>query len=156
MKRKISSLSPGSLNMTPMIDIVFLLISFFTLVINFSKTEQHENVLLPKSELAQPPESLPGEILTFQIARTDDIYIGSIVSYLDDTPKAGGIPFSKALRDELRVIRAITRTEPGGVTAVIRADENVRTGFVQRLIAQCQDQGMETFVLRARQARYDE
>ena len=156
MKRNISKLSPGSLNMTPMIDIVFLLISFFTLVINFSKAEQHEGVLLPKSELAQPPETIPGELLTFQVTQDDEIFIGTAMSYLDDTPKTRGVPFSKALHDELRVIRAVTRTEPAGVTAVIRADENVRTGFVQRLIAQCQEQGMETFVLRARQVRYEE
>ncbi|MDD3587236.1 MAG: biopolymer transporter ExbD [Thermoguttaceae bacterium] len=156
MKRKYSSLSPGSLNMTPMIDIVFLLISFFTLVINFSKAEQHEDVLLPKSELAQPPETVPGELLTFQVTQSDEIFIGSTVCYLDDAPRARGVPFSKALRDELHVIRSVTRTDAAGVTAVVRADENVRTGFVQRLIAQCQEQGMETFVLRARQVRYEE
>lgn len=145
---------PSTMNMTSLIDIVFLLISFFTLVINFSNAEQNERVLLPKSELAQPPDALPGEILTFQVTDNQEIVLGSITCHLDDTAGTG-VSFSRQLMSELQVIRAITRTDPANVTAVIRADETVQTGFVQRLIAACQNQGMESFVLRARQARYE-
>ena len=36
-KRAVGKLAPANPNMTPMIDVVFLLISFFTLVMNFSQ-----------------------------------------------------------------------------------------------------------------------
>ena len=61
-KRVLSTLKPAEMNMTSMIDIVFLLISFFTLVMNFSQTEVNEEVQLPLSELAQPPEEADPEI----------------------------------------------------------------------------------------------
>ncbi|MDO5580733.1 MAG: biopolymer transporter ExbD [Planctomycetia bacterium] len=157
MQLQKSSLKPSELNMTPMIDIVFLLISFFTLVINFSQSEQHERVQLPKSELAQPPDTMPSEPLTLQVSDTDEIFLGSTVCFLDDLSRTGmGEPFSKALRDELRVLAAISRVDPNAVSVIIRADENVRAGFIQKLIISCQKQGLENFILRAKQARYED
>lgn len=157
MRLQKSSLNSSELNMTPMIDIVFLLISFFTLVINFSQTEQHERVQLPKSELAQPPDSMPSEPLTLQVSSTNEIFLGLTTCFQDDLFRTGkGEPFSKALRDELRVLAAISRVDPKAVTIIIRADENVRAGFIQNLIMSCQKQGLENFILRAKQARYDD
>jgi len=42
------------MNMTPMIDIVFQLVAFFMIAINFSGASQDERIRLPISELAQP------------------------------------------------------------------------------------------------------
>ena len=62
-KRSVGKLAPANPNMTPMIDVVFLLISFFTLVMNFSQAELNEEVVLPNSELAQPPDAAPPEMI---------------------------------------------------------------------------------------------
>jgi biopolymer transport protein ExbD len=43
-------------DMTPMIDMVFQLIAFFMVLINFSEVDYNERIALPQSELAQPPE----------------------------------------------------------------------------------------------------
>ena len=43
-------------NMTPMIDMTFLLIAFFMVLIDFSKAETEQAVTLPASELAKPLE----------------------------------------------------------------------------------------------------
>ncbi len=143
--------------MTPMIDIVFLLISFFTLVINFSQTEQHEQVSLPKSELAQPPDTMPSEPMTLQITSKQEIFMGLTRCYLDDKGSlGGGKPFSSILRQELQVLAAISRVEPKDITVILRADENVRGEYIKRIIQSCQNQGMENFILRARQARYED
>ena len=42
------------MDMTPMIDVVFQLITFFMLVINFEQTEADERVKLPRDALARP------------------------------------------------------------------------------------------------------
>lgn len=142
--------------MTPMIDIVFLLMSFFTLVINFSQSEQHEQVTLPMSELAQPPEGTLSEPMTLQVAATGEIFLGRVGCFLDDQKTSGtGKPFSQALKDELRIFSVFNNTKPSDVTVIIRADENTRAGFIQRLIQSCQAQGLEVFNLRARQGNYD-
>ena len=76
-KRELITMEPTEPNMTSMIDVVFLLISFFTLVMNFSQAEQHEEIALPKSELAQPPETAPPEMITLQILPDQTIVVGS-------------------------------------------------------------------------------
>ena len=140
-------------NMTPMIDIVFLLISFFTLVINFSQSESNDRIHLPTSELAQPPEDVPTEPMTIQISEDGQIFVGQAVCYLDlpGYPKRDGRPLSDFFTEELRVRKTIDKTEPSDLTIIIRADADAETGFVERVIQACQAKGMENFTLRARQ-----
>lgn len=139
-------------NMTPMIDIVFLLMTFFIMVINFSQAESNEAIHLPDSELAQPPETPPSDPMTLQIAENEAIFMGNTVCRLDAPGTIGGSgrPLSEMLRTELRVVKMINNVEPSDVTVVIRADANVSFGFVQRVIQMCQSQGMESFTLRAK------
>lgn len=59
---------PG-LNLTPMIDIVFLLIIFFMVGTHFTKPEQRTDVQLPTTSEAQPLTSLPDEIVINVIAK---------------------------------------------------------------------------------------
>lgn len=140
--------------MTPMIDIVFLLMTFFTLVINFSQSENNERVHLPLSELAQPPEKAPADPLTFQITRDEEIVVGSSSCWLDlpGARPGKGKALSELFREELRVLKSISSVEPKDITVIIRADSDTRTGFVQRVIQMCQNHGMESFTLRARQS----
>lgn len=149
---KLESFEP---NMTPMIDIVFLLMTFFTLVINFSQSESNERVHLPSSELAQPPETAPTDPLTLQITEDGEILVGNTVCRLDMpgySSNGPGRPLSDMFREELRVMKAINKVEPADLTVIVRADEDAETGFVQRVIQACQNQGMESFTLRARQS----
>jgi len=41
---------------TSMIDMVFQLIAFFMVLINFNDADQNEKIQLPGSELARPPD----------------------------------------------------------------------------------------------------
>jgi len=138
-------------NMTSMIDVVFLLISFFTLVMNFSQAEQNEEIALPVSELAQPPEAAPPEQIAIQAFGDRSLLLGTLPCSLDD----GGAPetssFAGALKEELRVLKAIRRVDAKDVTIIIRGDELLETGFIQTIISVCQEQGLDAFVLRARQ-----
>ena len=150
-KRELVTMEPTEPNMTSMIDVVCLLISFFTLVMNFSQAEQHEEIALPKSELAQPPETAPPEMITLQILPEQTIVVGSKRCALE-MGDVRASSFSAVLKDELDVLHTLRRVQPADVTIVIRGDADLPMGFVQRLISACQDRGADNFVLRARQA----
>lgn len=138
--------------MTSMIDVVFLLISFFTLVMNFSQAEQHEEIALPASELAQPPDAPPPEMITLQILADHAILIGNKKCGIE-REELRSTSLSDAIRSELDALDTVRRVKPKDVTIVIRGDSNVDFGYVQKAIAVCQDRGLDSFVLRARQAR---
>lgn len=55
MKFKPANVSVPEIDMTPMIDIVFQLITFFMVITNFDQNEADERVTLPRDQLAKPP-----------------------------------------------------------------------------------------------------
>jgi len=72
------SLDESSLNLTPMIDIVFLLIIFFMVGARFSEIEQKFDIELPRAAPVAPMSSLP-DPMVIHVSRTGTISIGSDV-----------------------------------------------------------------------------
>ncbi len=140
------------LDMTPMIDIVFQLIAFFMLVINFTKVDQNELIRLPASELAKPPEAPPESPITLQLTSQGSVIFGG-----EQTPR--GQDAILWLRPRLLRERQIIARTPGRkvaeATIIIRADRNAETGKVQELMQLCQERaiGFQKFKLRAKQER---
>lgn len=128
-------------DMTPMIDIVFQLVIFFMLTLNFSQDEQSELIRLPSSELAKPAVSPVEKPITLQLTKTSKVLVGG-----DEVPLAG---VQKVLLREKQAIQKASGTVRNA-TIIIRADQNVQTGKVQELIRACQMTGFEKFVLRAK------
>ncbi len=151
-KRAVGKLAPANPNMTPMIDVVFLLISFFTLVMNFSQAERNEEITLPNSELAQPPDAAPPEMITLQVMADRSIFIGTKKCGVEQG-ELRATSLSEAIRSELDVLHTLRRVDPKDVTIVIRGDADVDVGYVQKAISVCQDRGADNFILRARQVR---
>ena len=67
--------SPSStdIDMTPMIDMTFQLITFFMFVMNFSEAEQDERIQLPLSQLAKPVEGAIETPITLQLTNSGSI-----------------------------------------------------------------------------------
>ncbi len=128
-------------DMTPMIDIVFQLVIFFMLTLNFSQDEQSELIKLPSSELAKPASSPVEKPITLQLTRTSKVLVGG-----DEIPLAG---VQKVLMREKQAIQKASGNVRSA-TIIIRADQNVQIGKVQELIRACQMTGFEKFVLRAK------
>jgi biopolymer transport protein ExbD len=127
--------------MTPMIDVVFLLIVFFTLVINFTVADQDERIKLPISELAQPPEKPPTEPITLHIlADGRVIYNGSEHSLqeLDDS-------IDKHLR-KLKYMKVFADE----ITVIIRADAQCEIGQVLDVVELCQQLNLTHFIWRTK------
>ncbi len=132
------------IDMTPMIDMTFQLITFFMFVMSFSEAEQDERIQLPSSQLAKPAEG-PVELpITLQLTDSGDvIYAGELVRVRD---------IGSFLEREKSVMLDSGR-EPDSATVIVRADGRAKTGEVQEIIRICQEKGFERFALRA---QYDE
>ena len=136
--------SNTDIDMTPMIDMTFQLITFFMFVMNFSEAEQDERIQLPSSQLAKPVDGVMETPITLQLTNSGSvIYAGELVAVRD----IGGF-----LEREKSVMLDAGR-EPSAATVIVRADGRAKTGEVQEIIRLCQEKGFERFALRA---QYDE
>ena len=155
MKFKPANVTPPELDMTPMIDVVFQLITFFMLINKFEQDETDERVTLPKDQLASPPavHRQNAFLLNFGYLRDKQ---GEI---LDATPyfffgdeKIELAALRPRLRQESQYFETIG-TDFAEITVEIRADADVPTGLVQELIQMCQEEGIafQRFALKATQ-----
>ena len=134
--------SESTLDMTPMIDISFLLIAFFMVLINFTEADQNERIKLPLSELARPPESPPAEPLVIQVLESGNAIF------------AGHEFDAEGLRKELdREIMFFNQMKVRlkDVTVILRADGRCPTGKVRDVVELCQEKKLENFKFRAKQ-----
>ena len=140
MARKRKPVGSVDIDMTPMIDVTFQLITFFMFTLNFSEAVQDQRVQLPTSQVAKPVENSDIEPLTLQLMEDGRvIYNGEPVALT-------------ALRDYLineKSVMTAAGKEPSAATVVVRADGRSRTGDVQQIIRSCQEQGFDKFTLRA-------
>jgi biopolymer transport protein ExbD len=137
-------------DMTPMIDIVFQLIAFFMLVINFAKVDQSELIHLPTSELAKPPDAPPQSPITLQLTALGTVIFGGEQS----PPEADPILWLRPrLIREQAIIKGDPDTTVADATVIIRGDRDAQTGTVQELMQLCQERtiGFRKFSLRAKQ-----
>lgn len=107
-----------AMNMTPMIDVTFLLLIFFMTVSQVSKLnrEQLELPRQPGTEEQQP------SILTVNINQTGQLIVGGTVYHLSE--------LISLLGDEI----ARLGDDPSRLTVVLRADRRVPSQFVNRTV----------------------
>ncbi len=132
-------------DLTPMIDIVFQLVAFFMVLVNFSQAEQDARVKLPKSALAIPPEETQESPLTIQLAKipeTDQFKALVGGDEIDIGPALDSI-----LTREVRAFGRMGRPAKE-VSVIVRAHKDVKTGEVQKVISMCQMHTFERFRLR--------
>ena len=143
-RRQSDGPSKTDVDMTPMIDMTFQLITFFVFTLNFSTAVQDERLQLPMSQLAKPAEGPSVDPITLQLMSDGNvIYLGEPLP----VEEIGGY-----LENEKRVMLGAGKNL-AEATVIVRADGRSKTGDVQELIKFCQEKGFEKFVLRA---QYDE
>ena len=129
-------------DLTPMIDMTFQLIAFFMVLINFSQAEQNEEIQLPDSQLAKPPDGPLEFPITIHLTTEGMAIIGA-----QKVPIAALSPF---LVKEKQVL-ASQGKGANEATIIIRAHRDAQTGHVQELIQKCQENDFEKFALRAKE-----
>jgi biopolymer transport protein ExbD len=155
MKFKPADVAPPDLDMTPMIDIVFQLITFFMVINKFDQAEADERVTLPKDQLAVPPavQRKDSFLLNFGYLRNQkgDLTNPEPFFFFGDEQ----VPLAQVrqrLRQEAQFYQTIG-TDMKEVVVEIRADADVKSGMVQELIQMCQEDGIgfQRFALKATQ-----
>ncbi len=117
-------------DMTPMIDMVFQLIAFFMVVINFSEADQNQRIHLPSSELAKPPDAPLESPITVNVISEETAIIGA-----QEVPIAG---LTRLLTLEHQVLVRKGEGKAREATIIIRADGSTEHGVVQQVIQICQ------------------
>ena len=129
-------------DMTSMIDMVFQLIIFFMVLINFSQDDQNDKIKLPSSELARPPDAPLTFPIVLHLDSNSVIYMGANIVTVDS--------ITPLLKTEIQLLSSRSQL-PKDANIIIRAHQNTPGGVVQDLIKKCQDLGFEKFALRVRE-----
>ncbi len=133
-------------NLTPILDMVFQLITFFMLVINFKAASVDLNLELPVIGSAMPSESEDSDVMVLNIDKD-----GRLRVYGEEKNVDAYIAQEAQLA--LRKARLTDpELEPGGElprTVVIRADKATPFGLLNHVIRSCQSQGFRKFQYRA-------
>lgn len=142
-------------DMTPLIDLMFQLLMFFVIVSHFEVTKANERMKLPSDTLAKPPEVSPKAELLLHVGFPRDP--NGLPVLQEPMVLFGGreIPVGE-IREPLETEkRRLQIQEPetllNDVTILVRADIEVPTGLIQRLIKTCREVGFTKFSLKTTQ-----
>ncbi len=116
----------AKLQMTSMIDVVFLLIIFFMLVTEFTKMEA-EDLQLPKATAAVDDEPVPRHRVIVNVKKE-----GLVVVFRK--------PYSRAELGKMLSRLSRLNSNSDGLSQIpvkIRADAHVRYGHVQQVMVEC-------------------
>lgn len=133
-------------NLTPLLDMVFQLITFFMLVINFKGASMDLSLKLPILGSARPPEKHGKlEPLLLNIDTQGHVnYYGQKVEIEPFISKE-----ARLLRDQLKVQGTVVKDGELPVPVIIRADRGAPFHLVNHILKSCQDQGYRQFSLNA-------
>ncbi|MFM7107769.1 MAG: ExbD/TolR family protein [Planctomycetaceae bacterium] len=121
------------LELTPMIDVVFLLMIFFLVASKLDEADRSIDVVLPQATAAKPLTSRPREFV-INIDRDGNYF-------------AGARPVSLAELGGL--LRQAAADEPSRQTVIVRADENVAHKFVVGAMDACVTAGVEDYQVQS-------
>lgn len=131
-------------DLTPMIDVTFQLIAFFMLLINFTEVDRAEDINLPSSVLAIPPETRPDYQIILNLGRDGGVvFEGQLIKPMERMESIFVQEVNAAARENV--------TNPGDIAVIIRSDGKTPTGLVQDLIGICQQSKLESFKLRVKE-----
>jgi biopolymer transport protein ExbD len=123
----------GGLELTPMIDVVFLLMIFFLVASKLDEADRFIDVVLPKASAAKPLTSRPREFL-INIDREGRYFMGAR-------------PIELGALQELLKQAAVDN--PKRQTVIVRADENVQHKFVVAAMNACVEAGIEDYQVQS-------
>lgn len=137
----------GEADLTPMLDMVFQLITFFMLVSSFKAASLELSLKLPVVGSARPVETQGEEsLLVLNVNKEGQLVVYSIPQDI--------VPYLKA---EAKMARLEARRKNSGfkdtddlpTTVVVRADKDTPFGLLNLIIKTCQDNGFRKFALKA-------
>lgn len=134
-------------NLTPILDMVFQLITFFVLVMNFKSAEIDASLRLPVVGSAMPVETRTSDLLVLNIDKE-----GSLKVYNDVVKDIPNYIKNEAQASRLaarRVNSKIKDDDELPTMVVVRADKEIPFKLLNRVITCCQENGFRSFSLKA-------
>lgn len=137
----------GEADLTPMLDMVFQLITFFMLVSSFKAASLELSLKLPVVGSARPVETGGEEsLLVLNVNKEGQLVVYSLPQDI--------VPYLKA---EAKMARLEAKRKNSGfkdaddlpTTVVVRADKDTPFGLLNLIIKTCQDNGFRKFALKA-------
>ena len=139
-------------NLTPLLDVVFQLITFFMLVVNFTSENYDQRVHLPVAGSARPVEDsqrVSEDRLVLNIDRDGHLLVAGQTQSINEA--------IQTIKHQADLVKLNMRSsglkldELKGLptTIVFRADKDATFASVMSLINACQTQGFRKFALKA-------
>jgi len=119
--KKIDLNSETNLDLTPIVDVVFNLLIFFALSLNFSEITSSLNIKLPK---AKSSETLSEQQIIVSIEKNNKIYINDKFLFFDE-------------------VKNFLISQDSTKTIVIKADETIDHGYVVKIMDLIKSSGFE-------------
>jgi biopolymer transport protein ExbD len=153
MSASMSHESSAEPNLTPILDMVFQLITFFMLVINFKSAQLDLSLNLPVVGSARPVDTKGvQDLLVLNIDKDGNLSVygqsREIEEYIAGEARASRL---SARREG----QQIEEGEELPTTVVIRADRATPFHLLNRIIQACQQNGFRNFALKAMDKEQD-
>jgi biopolymer transport protein ExbD len=133
-------------NLTPMLDMVFQLVTFFMLVINFKAASLDMSVQLPVIGSALPVDTGDRDVLVLNVTRGGQL---SLYGEIRDVDKAIAKEAKVARENAVAAaVKSLTSNELP-TTVIIRADRTTPYHYIHHVIQACQTHGFRNFQYRA-------
>jgi biopolymer transport protein ExbD len=124
-------------NLTPILDMVFQLITFFMLVISFRDADFDKSLFLPVVGSAAPADAeVNGELLVLNLRSGGKLFVQG-----KEEPNVEGFLQFEASR----LLKNIKPDSGGEIIVVIRADRQLRCDFLMRVVQGCKRNGLQRF-----------
>lgn len=127
--------SLASLSLTPLIDVVFLLLIFFLVSTKFAEEEREMEVMLPEASEAQPLTSKPREMF-INIDENGRYFV---------TGKILG------LAELEQVLKAAWVNNPGRASVIIRADKRCQVEYLVAAMNACNKANIRDYKITTRE-----
>ena len=133
-------------NLTPMLDMVFQLVTFFMLVINFQSASLDMSLKLPVIGSARPADKGAEDLLVLNVNKA-----GKVMMYGNEQDPA---TFVRKEAHEARLKlemsgKKVKKDEELPTLVVVRADLGTPFELLNKVLTECQSQGFRKFALRA-------
>lgn len=133
-------------NLTPILDMVFQLITFFMLVLNFKAGSLDTSLQLPVIGSALPIETGDRDMLVLNIMRDGKL---RMYGEAKDVDACIAEEARAAKKNEASASTKSSATNELSTTVIIRADRTTPYHLVHQVIQSCQGHGFRNFQYRA-------
>lgn len=133
-------------NLTPMLDMVFQLVTFFMMVINFQAASLDMSLKLPVIGSARPAEKGAEELLVLNVNKA-----GKVMMYGNEQDPAAFVQKeAKEARFKLELAgKKVKKGDELPTLVVVRADLGTSFEMLNKVLTECQTEGFRKFALRA-------